>query len=333
MVFAFRKFACATVAWLMLLAPVCGQTQPVAARFDVSGFSVLGAPQIAAEEFSKIVAPFIGRQKTAADVQRAQQAVQQAYFDLGHCSTQVTVPVAEPEFGVVTFRLVQSATPLNRDCAPTIVLDQKRAAPPVPVSPGEVATRPLADLSGALTDAAPPEQKVEIARATTTKPLQDGPVTGLVGKRGNQNAYRIGTATATIGIRGSIGDTMVCEPTCEGVALGGDKLPSGTHHQTHSGVYTMQLDDVAALDEPARSERVFLAQVAQLGGNVMTDEPPGGGRILLAQASPRIIVIEEGHTGYSNGRSLTVTVGGIGGGIVNLNIPIGGTGLKGAACK
>ena len=158
-------------------------------------------------------------------------------------------------------------------------------------------------------------------------------VTGLVGKRGNQNAYRIGTATATIGIRGSIGDTMVCEPTCEGVALGGDKLPSGTHHQTHSGVYTMQLDDVAALDEPARSERVFLAQVAQLGGNVMTDEPPGGGRILLAQASPRIIVIEEGHTGYSNGRSLTVTVGGIGGGLVNLNIPIGGTGLKGAACK
>jgi len=158
-------------------------------------------------------------------------------------------------------------------------------------------------------------------------------VTGLIGKRGNQNAYRIGTATATIGIRGSIGDTMACEPTCEGVALGGDKLPSGTHHQTHSGVYTMQLDDVAALDEPARSERVFLAQAAQLGGNIMTDEPPGGGRILLAQASPRIIVIEEGYTGYSNGRSITVTVGGIGGGIVNLNIPIGGTGLKGAACK
>ena len=65
----------------------------------------------------------------------------------------------------------------------------------------------------------------------------------------------------------------------------------------------------------------------------MTDEPPGGGRFLLAQASPRIIVIEEGHTGFSNGRSITVTVGGIGGGIVNQNIPIGGAGLKGAACK
>src|SRR5215510_12731522 len=37
-------------------------------------------------------------------------------------------------------------------------------------------------------------------------------VTGLVGKRGNQDAYRIGTNTATIGIRGSSGDTVVVLP-------------------------------------------------------------------------------------------------------------------------
>ncbi len=35
-------------------------------------------------------------------------------------------------------------------------------------------------------------------------------VTGLIGKRGNQNAYKIGTTTATIGIRGSSGLTMEC---------------------------------------------------------------------------------------------------------------------------
>ncbi len=159
-------------------------------------------------------------------------------------------------------------------------------------------------------------------------------VTGLVGKRGNQDAYRIGTATATIGIRGSMGDTMVCNPNCEGVAKGGENLPAGTHHQTHSGAYTMQIDDAsAAFNKPAWQDRVFLAQASQAGTNVMTDEPPGGGRIMLAQASSQIIVIEEGRTGFSNGRSITVTVGGIGGGIVNLNIPIGGAGLKGAACK
>jgi len=33
-------------------------------------------------------------------------------------------------------------------------------------------------------------------------------VTGLVGKRGNQDAYKIGTNTATIGIRGSSGETL-----------------------------------------------------------------------------------------------------------------------------
>ena len=177
MVLGFRKFVCAAISWLMLVTPVWAQSPAAVARFDVSGFSVLGSPQIAGAEFSRIVAPFIGRQKTIEDVQKAQRALQQAYLDLGHCSTQVTVTKAEPESGVVTFRLVQIPTPLSRDCAPTVVLEPSRAAPPVAVAPGEVAVRPLADLSGTLADpAAPPETKTEIARAATTKPLLDGPV-------------------------------------------------------------------------------------------------------------------------------------------------------------
>src|SRR5687767_14360284 len=42
-------------------------------------------------------------------------------------------------------------------------------------------------------------------------------VTGLVGKRGNLDAYKIGTNTATIGIRGSSGDTLACTEGCDGV--------------------------------------------------------------------------------------------------------------------
>jgi hypothetical protein len=114
-------------------------------------------------------------------------------------------------------------------------------------------------------------------------------VTGLIGKRGNQNAYRIGTSTATIGIRGSVGDTMACEPSCSGVVKGGEILEPGTHHETHSGVYTMQIGDKA-------------------------------------------VVIEEGHSGFSNGVDLKVMLGGIGGGKIDLYLPTGG--LKGAAgCK
>ena len=115
-------------------------------------------------------------------------------------------------------------------------------------------------------------------------------VTGLIGKRGNQDAYRIGTATATIGIRGSIGDTMACAPSCEGVVKGGEVLEPGTHHETISGVYTMQTGD-------------------------------------------KMTVIEEGHSGYSNGLDIKITIGGIGGGKVDLHLPAGG-GLKDAAgCK
>lgn len=60
-------------------------------------------------------------------------------------------------------------------------------------------------------------------------------VTGLIGKRGNQDAYKIGTSTATIGIRGSSGDTMEC---ASAGACG--SLEPGTYHTTYTGSYIMQ---------------------------------------------------------------------------------------------
>jgi hypothetical protein len=65
-------------------------------------------------------------------------------------------------------------------------------------------------------------------------------VTGLVGKRGNQDAYKIGTNTATIGIRGSSGDTIDNTGGCEGVTPGCEKLPPGVYHTTYTGSYVMQ---------------------------------------------------------------------------------------------
>ena len=68
-------------------------------------------------------------------------------------------------------------------------------------------------------------------------------VTGLIGKRGNQDAYKIGTNTATIGIRGSSGDTIDNSTgTCEGVTPGCEKLPPGVYHTTYTGSYIMQND-------------------------------------------------------------------------------------------
>jgi FecR protein len=53
-------------------------------------------------------------------------------------------------------------------------------------------------------------------------------VTGLVGKRGNQDAYKIGTNTATIGIRGSSGQSLVEDDDT-------------TAHETYTGSYIMEL--------------------------------------------------------------------------------------------
>jgi hypothetical protein len=58
-------------------------------------------------------------------------------------------------------------------------------------------------------------------------------VTGLIGKRGDQDSYKIGTSTATIGIRGSTGEHLHCEVNC-------GKLAPGTYHVTFSGSYIMQ---------------------------------------------------------------------------------------------
>lgn len=65
-------------------------------------------------------------------------------------------------------------------------------------------------------------------------------VTGLVGRRGNQDAYKIGTQQATIGIRGSSGDTLECSQGCPGVTPTSDKLPLGAYHATHTGIYIAQ---------------------------------------------------------------------------------------------
>lgn len=64
-------------------------------------------------------------------------------------------------------------------------------------------------------------------------------LTGLIGKRGNQDAYQLKTTAATIGIRGSSGDTLECSKGCAGVTGTSDKLAPGIYHATYSGAYIM----------------------------------------------------------------------------------------------
>jgi hypothetical protein len=52
---------------------------------------------------------------------------------------------------------------------------------------------------------------------------------------GNQDICKIGTSTATIGIRGSSGDTLDCTAGSGGVVTGDDKLERGVYRTTYTG--------------------------------------------------------------------------------------------------
>ena len=95
------------------------------------------------------------------------------------------------------------------------------------------------------------QMKIEGYQYSETKPQEDNAffrllkgglrtVTGLIGKRGNQDAYKIGTTTATIGIRGSSGDTLDCTQGCDGVVDDGNKLEHGVYHTTYTGSYILE---------------------------------------------------------------------------------------------
>ena len=73
--------------------------------------------------------------------------------------------------------------------------------------------------------------KVEGYRFVEVKPTEDNfvfsmlkgglrTVTGLIGKRGNKDAYELKTTTATIGIRGTQFDLRVCQANCGALADG-----------------------------------------------------------------------------------------------------------------
>src|SRR5262245_50037344 len=121
----------------VLATAVVLAAQPVAeaspARFDVFGFAIEGRSLLKGEDFTVIVAPFTGRNKTAADIERARGALQQAYQDLGHCTVRVSVPRAEPRDGVVTFVISDAPGQAVANCLPAIALNG--AARPAPVEP------------------------------------------------------------------------------------------------------------------------------------------------------------------------------------------------------
>lgn len=85
-------------------APQPGDTP----RFEISRFVVEGNTLLSGEEIDKRVAPYVGAQKDFSDVQRALEALQDAYQDSGYGAVQVVLPEQVLEQGVVRFRVIEA---------------------------------------------------------------------------------------------------------------------------------------------------------------------------------------------------------------------------------
>lgn len=90
------------------VATVGTEPAPAELRFDISGYTLEGATLLSQAEIDAAVAPYIGKGKDFSDVQRALEAVEDAYAKRGYTAVQVLLPEQELEKGAIRFRVVES---------------------------------------------------------------------------------------------------------------------------------------------------------------------------------------------------------------------------------
>lgn len=88
--------------------PVAAEAEQGVLRFAISQYMVEGASLLSQTELDAAVAPYVGQSKDFSDVQRALEAVEDAYAKRGFTAVRVLLPEQELEKGTVRFRVVES---------------------------------------------------------------------------------------------------------------------------------------------------------------------------------------------------------------------------------
>ena len=86
-------------------APEAGQA---ILHFAIDRYVVEGSSLLTQAETDAAVAPFTGKDKDFSDVQRALEAIEDAYAKRGYSAVRVLLPEQELEKGTVRFRVVES---------------------------------------------------------------------------------------------------------------------------------------------------------------------------------------------------------------------------------
>lgn len=105
------RFANIAVGAALLLSAgiACSQDEVVVVpRFDIARFQVEGNSLLQADFVERLLAPFAGKQRDFGDVQRALDALEDAYRKRGYNAVQVTLPEQELELGSIRFKVVES---------------------------------------------------------------------------------------------------------------------------------------------------------------------------------------------------------------------------------
>lgn len=108
---ALRMLRVALAASFTLAAPLAAQIKeeaPPAPRFAIQRFVVEGNSLLPRDQVERIVQPFAGPDRDFGDVQRALEALQEAYFDRGFSAVRVLVPEQDLVAGQVRLQVIEA---------------------------------------------------------------------------------------------------------------------------------------------------------------------------------------------------------------------------------
>ena len=104
-------FVAVALPALLHTAPASAQAAQAAAPseppFDVLEYRVLGNSVLPVTEVERAVYPFLGEQKTIADVESARQALELAYRSAGYGTVFVDIPEQQVNQGIVRLRATE----------------------------------------------------------------------------------------------------------------------------------------------------------------------------------------------------------------------------------
>lgn len=84
------------------------QEAPPAPRFDIARFNVVGNTLLPQPQVDAIVAPFAGKSRDFGDVQRALEALQDAYVERGFTAVRVVIPEQDLHGGEVRLQVIEA---------------------------------------------------------------------------------------------------------------------------------------------------------------------------------------------------------------------------------